>query len=676
MTLFHKDIDVIKPGSRPSYISPDMWSRLFGHRDVAQRGKKARLRMGVVPCGSERKVCRRRKKIAVSDWAERHRVLTMSALPGKWHNSVTPYLTGIMDTMAAVFVREVVLCKTPQTGGSEATHNFIGYCIDRAPGPVLYVYPDEDTAKENSNDRVLPMIQSSPRLASYLTGVSKDASAHRIGLQHMPVYFAWARSASKLANKPIKYAVADEIDKEGFDAGTREAHPLDLIDKRFTTYRSTYKFIKISTPTLDTGNIWGALNSCEVIFDYHVACPACTQTQLMAFTGIKWDGGSKADPAAMTARHLAWYECEHCGEKWDDELRNQAVRHGVWMARGTPLSLRAYLQSFRPVTVGFHIPAWISYFVSLSECAAAFLKGLGDREKMQDFQNSFCALPWRETVIKKDEDDILSHKNHLPAGVVPADAVALTCGIDFQKDGFWFLVKSWDKDMCSHRVQYGYLTSWADVEALVFDTRYPVEGKPDVTMGIWRTGIDTGGGKNPDDDWSKTEEIYTWLRKNSRGVVHGIKGASTSQIKKVTPRVIDKMARGNRPIPGGITLYFLDTDKFKEAFFWRLGLEPGAPQSITLHADTGMDYARQVLAEQKQKDRKGKVAWVQIRRDNHLLDCEVISDACADPEWMPSLSFIVNVSDQNKPAAAGKESSKANRPAPGPRKRPSWFDRR
>ena len=634
-------MDTIKTVSRPGYIAPAMWAGLFAGPAVSARGKKRRLGRAVSPMRAERKVCRRRKKIAVSDWAQRHRVVTMSALPGRWHNDVTPYLSGVMDAMGTPFVREVVLCKTPQTGGSEATHNFIGYCIDRDPAPVLYVYPDEDTAKENSNDRVLPMIQSSPRLASYLTGVSKDATSHRIGLSHMPIYFAWARSASKLANKPIKYAVADEIDKDGFDAGTREAHPLDLIDKRFTTYRSTYKFIKISTPTLETGNIWQSLHACDAVFDYHAVCPACGQRQLMTFPGIKWEGGSGADPSEIKAKHLAWYECEHCTSRWDDEMRNQAVQAGVWMARDMPLSLSAYLDRFRPARIGFHLPAWISYFVSLSECAAAFLYGLTDIIKMQDFRNAFCAEPWREQVIKKDEDDILSHRNHLPAGVVPSDAVALTCGIDVQKDGFWFLVKSWTKEMSSHVVQYGYITTWADVETLVFHTRYPVEGSPDASMGIWRAAIDTGGGQNKDDDWSKTEEIYTWLRKNSRGVIFGVKGASTAQVKKVNPRVIDKMARGNRPIPGGITLYFLDTDAFKEAFFWRLGVAPGSPQAITLHADTDLTYARQVLAEQKQRDKKGKVSWVQVRRDNHLLDCSIYADACADPEWMPSLMLMV-----------------------------------
>jgi terminase, large subunit len=667
----------IRVSGCPSWCEPGVWASVrAGMSRTRGAGNWVRRQVGVAWSRAERKILRKRKPIPVSVWVEKHRVLTMSALPGLWRNDVTPYLPGIMDATMMPYVREVTLCKTPQTGGSEGAHNIMGYCIDRAPGPAMYIYPDEATAQENSTDRVLPMIQSSPRLRSYFTGQSRDAASFRINLQHMPIYFAWARSASRLANKPIKYAIADEIDKEGFDAGAREAHPLDLIDKRFTTYRSTYKFIKISTPTLETGNIWRSLNSCDVIFDYHVTCPLCGQRQLMTFSGIKWEGGSSAKASEIEARHLAWYECEHCQGRWDDDLRNQAARAGVWMARDLPVSLSAYLDRFRPARIGFHLPAWKSYFVSLSECAGAFLRGLQDIVKMQDFQNSYCALPWKETVIKKDEDDVLSHRNHLPAGVVPADAVALTCGIDVQQNGFWFIVKSWTKDMASHRVQYGYVSTWADVENLVFNTRYPVENTPEASMGIWRAAIDTGGGKDPSDDWSKTEEIYTWLRQHGRGVVFGVKGNGKPQVKKVNPRVIDKMSRGNRPIPGGITLYFLDTDAFKEAFFWRLGIEPGEPQAITLHADTDITYARQVLAEQKQRDKKGKVSWVPIRRDNHLLDCEIYSDACADPEWMPSLSFITALSARNNPAGQKQESPKPQRQDPPGRKKPGWFTRR
>ncbi|MFO7753188.1 MAG: terminase gpA endonuclease subunit, partial [Desulfobacteraceae bacterium] len=203
-----------------------------------------------------------------------------------------------------------------------------------------------------------------------------------------------------------------------------------------------------------------------------------------------------------------------------------------------------------------------------------------------------------------DLSDIHAHKNHLPSGIVPEGSVALTCGIDMQKHGFFFVVRSWKRDLSNHLVQYGWLDSWKDVEQLVFGTRYRIENaNEDQTMGIWRAALDTGGGPNDDMEWSRTEEAYHWIRKNSRGVIFGIKGENKRQIKRVNPRVIDKMARGNRPIPGGLVLYFLDTEQFKDLYHFRLSRGPEESQQMTLNSDTGLDYARQILAEEKQKDR-------------------------------------------------------------------------
>ncbi len=621
---------------RPVWCSDDLWQVLVSRMDLG------RLKVVFSFYRAEKKVFRKRKPIKVSKWSEKHRVLTMSVLPGLWHNDVTPYLAGVMDAAGRPFVREINLCKTPQTGGSEAVHNFVGYCIDRAPGPVLYVYPDEKTAGENSKDRVLPMIQASPRLRSYFTRAEKDKSSFRINLQHMIIYFGWGRSVASIANKPVRYAIADEVDKPGFDPGKKETGPLELIDKRLTTFRNISKFFRISTPTVESGNIWRELNNSDVIFDYYVHCPLCGMLQLMDFKGIKWDGGSNADPKEIKNKNLAWYECKHCNGRWDEDIRNRAVRKGLWMVRGKKISLDTWLEKSRPMSIGFHIPSWISYFVSFGEIASAFLLGLDDPVKLQDFLNSYCALPWKDIVVKQDETQILAHRNHLPSGVVPKDAVALTCGIDVQKYGFWFVVRSWTPDLSSHLVQYGYVTTWPDIETLVFSTRYQVEGKdPGVTMGIWRCGIDSGGGKDSGEDWTKTEEVYDWVRKNGRGIVFATKGASRPQVKKVNPRVIDKMARGNRIIPGGLVLFFLDVNQLKDLLHWRLSRESGKSQAMTLHADTGVDYARQILAERKEKDRTGKSEWVQIRRDNHLLDCENIAAACADPEWAPSLSFMI-----------------------------------
>ena len=251
--------------------------------------KKGRLELTYRPTRAERHVLRKKKPIKVSEWCERHRVLTMSSLPGPWRNDVTPYLADIMDASILPWVTKIILCKAPQVGGSEIGHNFVGYCIDHAPGPVMYVFPDEQTAKENSRDRVIPMLQHSPQLSKYLTALEDDLSVVRVNLQHMPIYFSWSTSPSRLANKPIRYVIFDEVDKYPEFTGKKEADPISLGEKRTKTFSHNRKMWVISTPTVETGPIWKAFNDeAEVRFDWHVRCPECGMLQLMEFGNIKW----------------------------------------------------------------------------------------------------------------------------------------------------------------------------------------------------------------------------------------------------------------------------------------------------------------------------------------------------------------------------------------------------
>jgi hypothetical protein len=60
---------------------------------------------------------------------------------------------------------------------------------------VLYVYPDEATARENAQDRIIPMLHASQRLREYLTGMSDDLSSLRIKMAHLTIYMAWSGSA-------------------------------------------------------------------------------------------------------------------------------------------------------------------------------------------------------------------------------------------------------------------------------------------------------------------------------------------------------------------------------------------------------------------------------------------------------------------------------------------------
>lgn len=612
---------------------------------------------------AERKMLRKRKKVRVSEWAERHRHLTMSAIPGRWRNEVTPYLVGIMDAAQFPSVRVVSVMKCPQSGVTEAVHNFVGCAIDQDPGPVLYVFPDQDTAEENSRDRILPMIKSSRRLKSYLTKSRHDESMLRINLAHMPIYMGWASSPTKLGNKPIRYGIADEVDKYQ-TRKSRETGPLQLIDKRFTTYREVSKFFKISTPTVEHGEITRALREAEVVFYQWVRCPLCGRDTRMRFSSIRFF--ECRDAKEMRRKRLARYECPHCGGYWDDYLRDKALAAKHWRAQESedePLGLElfAYLQAHRPQNIAFHLPAWETSFVSMSESAAVFLESLsGDLDKRKEFENQHAAQPYVSVVSAPVESEYRAAVCELPVQSVPDSAIALTCGVDCQKYGFYFLVRAWARDYTSWMVHHGKLSTWEDLEGLLFSTTYPVAGSGR-RMAIARAAVDTGGSRFGEQ--SMYEEAVFWIRKNGvgRGArVYGIQGASWPQAHKIkTSKPIDKTPSG-KPIPGGLQILTLDTEKFKDAFFFRLEQATlGRELAAYLHADTDDAYFAHITAEEKRENEKGLLQWVKKTsgRRNDWLDCEVYAAAAADPEWPEGGVHLMIPPETPAAAGAGRRGS-------------------
>jgi phage terminase large subunit GpA-like protein len=638
----------------------------------------------------ERKIFRKHKKIPVSQWAEQYRNVTTSVLPGKWKNEVTPYLAGIMDASFHLSVRTVIVCAGPQCGKTESVLNCIGYAIDRDPGPVLCIYPDELTARENNQDRWQPMIKTSPRLRGYMTGLDDDSSLLKISLQHMPIYMAWASSAARLANKPIRYLVFDEVDKYHTTAGKRETNPILLGEARAITYRHNCKIWKISTPTTEAGNIWKALTTeAQVIFDYWVACPACNVMQKMTFGQVKWkhkeepgaDGKAHSeDPETIEAEKLAWYECPHCLAQWNDYDRDQAVRHGRWRERKKSepddknasaepgLDISDYLKLKNPVKIGFHLPSWLSLFISLSKIAASFLRGLSDISEFKDFHNKYLAEPWKLTVISKNSGQILAARCDLPPQTVPEAAVALTVGVDVQQFGFWFVVRAWAPDLTSWLIHYGFLAVWEDVERLLFETSYPVQMGTELksvpisprSMRIFRAAVDTGGGKKYE-DMTMTEETYFWLVKNrSRGGVAlwGTKGSSSAQPGMLSVGSGIVATPSGKKLPEALRILIVDTEKAKDQYHFRLKLAAnddtrGLPGAAFLHADTGSDYVGQILAEEKQLDEKGRESWVNVhQRPNHLFDAEVLCAACVEMEFPGGgLRLIADMAQKQKSVA-------------------------
>lgn len=594
---------------------------------------------------AERRVFRAKEGLTVSQWAEKYRFVETGSMQGRWRNDVTPYAIEPMDCWTVPWIRKIILCWAPQTAKTQVAFNCLGYSIDQDPGPAMYVMPDERVAKRISRRRIIPMFKRTPRLRELLSPRADDTATLAIHFVNgVDLMLAWATSAAELASESVRYIFLDEVDKYP-DFSGKEADPISLAEIRTTAYPFNKKILKFTTPTVEGSNIDRALaGEADEIRDYVVPCPVCGDEQVMDFDHIVWPRDVR-DHRLVSRKKLAHYSCRTCGMYWDDSMRNAAVKLGRWIPREAVE---------RPAAVAYHLPSWYSPFVSLSDVAAAFLQGLDDPSKLMVFVTQHKAEAWKQVIEKKEDNEVLKRCSALPPGIVPQWAVALTAGIDMQKDHFYFVVRAWDEELNSHLVQYGVLARWADLEALIYDTKWKVEGS-EATMGLFRAGLDTGGGApEGGGEWTRTEEAYQWLRKHAvRRVVFGTKGSSKPHAggKRIRFSVIDKMERGNRKIPGGLELRFLDTAQFKSLIHWRLARAEGESQRFWLHSETGIDYAQQLLAEELRRDRRNRVEWKQVRKANHYLDCEVIAAACADSEWLPSIKMLAQAL---KTKAAGR----------------------
>lgn len=591
---------------------------------------------------------------------------------------VTPYAVGIMDAAFFPSVLNENIKKCPQSAGTEAVHNCIGYTIDRAPGPVLYVYPDETTARENAQDRIIPMLRDSPRLREYLTGTSDDMGSLRIKLAHLTLYMAWSGSAARLGNKPIRYLVLDELDK--YQGSKREAPAEALAEKRVITWGKRAIIWKLSTPTVVDGPIDKAFKESEARFRYYVVCPYCGCELLMNFEHIRWPEGH-TDPVTVVSRSLGWYECPHCASpddpkrgRWNDADRDLAVRNGLWREETSGLELNDHLARFLPISVGFHIPAWISPFVSLSQIAGKALEyELNPTlELLKDLQNNYKAEPWEAQYETRSEDMILALCDDRPRGAVPGPlpaqkpggepqerVAAVLAAVDTQLRYYRYAIRAfgYGEEAESWLIQEGVAPTLNALDELLWRSEYldALERPFKVRAVI----IDAMG------DPKRTAQVYAWAARN-RGRVYPAQGVhAPSTPVAYAPQEYFPGLKGERvKIPGGILLHKVDTTMFKGVLASKLAIAPGDPGAFHLHAGDGLlAYAKEMCAEVWNPE---KNLWDNPKgRPNHAFDCEYLL-------W--ALHWMLGIAKKKRPGAS-RPAAKVLPPKPFPRPAGSVADR-
>lgn len=611
-------------------------------------------------------VARPKVRLSVSEWADKGRIIPRgtSPEPGRWRTSRVPYLAEPMNAFSDIRVETVVMMMSSQVGKSEVLLNVIGYYADHEPAPILVVQPNGDMMNAFSKERVSPMFNESPGLKGKLDEgaegrTSSRKSSNTINIKHFPggyLAFASSYAPAGLATRPIRIVLLDEVDRYGT---TKEGNPIRISIQRSENFYNR-KIGIVSTPTMEgQSNVesWWERSDKRL---YFVPCSHCGVMQTLEWENVQWEEGKPG---------TAVYVCPHCEGVIRERDRDKMVGNGEWRPTAPDSEIR-----------GYHINAlyspW-SRFVSLAREWSNAVNS-GDRDAMMAFVNLKLGRPWRNISMRAEESAILEARTDLPPQTVPEDALALVAGIDQQKLGFWFVVRAWARDYTSWLIDYGFLSAWEDLEELLFNSAYPVQGSSGQKT-IWRAALDTGGGST-DGGVSMTEAAYWWLRKNGKGRgcrVWGVKGASWKMEERVRPGYSLDRAPSGRRIPGGLQIVSLNTSELKETYHFRLAqAREGAVQAAYLHSEVGEDYARQIKAEEKQVNKNGTEEWVKVGRDNDLLDCEVYCHAAVDPGWPGGGLKLLR-----PPSGSGGKGGKSAQPkgqgsSRQPRKRPSWFNRR
>ena len=604
---------------------------------------------------SELSVMRPAEQIHPAEWVpKRFRLPRDSAIKGYCDLALLPQFLSVLNWILDDEIDEIYICSSSQSGKTTIILGALCYLVKQKRWSAGVIFADQETSEEISTKRFAPAWEDDQELAKDID-YTAWTKVFRGFIGGHSVKFTWASSVASTASWSAGFVYADEIDKPGYSIASKEGDKMFYIKQRLESYWGS-KFLASSTPTDEDGNITAVQRQKDVlVHDFHVPCPYCGQAQPLKFSSeyaygfpdgkyrgedgkmhklgrVVWEGGREATPEQI--QRTARYECGECGKHWTTAQKNKTLSLGRAVPRTDPAGQRKYyLHNSRLTSLfkGGRLEKLVEEFVSILQEPDRMKRD----EKMQAWVQNALAEPYKKVLIELSPEKFRQAITPLPPQTIPEEAIALTCTVDVQKHGRWFVVRAWAKDTTSWLIHYGLLGGWEDIEDLLFSTTYPV-AETGQRMGFWRCAVDTGGGEG-DEGLTMTEDTEIWLHKNQRrGLkIWGTKGSSHAlgQKCKVGSNLV-KTPSG-KTLPGGLQIVMLDADRLKEAFLYRLDLAAqGHPQGAYLHADTDDVYFSHITAEQKQRDpRTGKEEWKKLRARNDLLDCEAMGLALIDSSW-------------------------------------------
>jgi phage terminase large subunit GpA-like protein len=555
--------------------------------------------------------CQPELALSVSEWANRVRILPdTSPEPGPYRWERTPYVREILDNLGPDSdVWQTWIMKGSQLGFTTVGENFVGYVIERTPGPMLFVQPTSDLVSEWSKTRIEPMIADAPSLRALVTEASTNRGENTIRLKRFPgghVAMIGANSAVGFRARSIRFLYLDEIDGYPPDVGG-EGDPVALGFKRTDNFKFNRKVLVTTTPTVKgASRIEKAFEETDQRY-YEVPCPECGSFQVIRYANIV-DFDEHGETALL--------QCAECRAKIDEAHKPSMLAAGRW----TPTT-----ESKRPGVRGYHLSALYSPWKTWGACVAEHKQAKrAGNEELQTWVNTVLAELWDDPGADPIDEDELAGRTEAYSARVPEGGLILTAGVDVQADRVEIEVIAWGANEESWGVEYAVL--WGDTAARR-------------TAGVWPALAEYLGRKWPAADGSqygiaaccidagfRTQQVYRFARGKSARRIFAVVGRSDKGLPIISGKPYRKRSgRKERKVD----LFIVGTDQASGIVHSRLTKSEGF--GICHWPSDGhgydLDYFRQLTSMQsKIRYERGvpRREWhLRKGRRNEAFDCRV-----------------------------------------------------
>lgn len=563
----------------------------------------------------------------LAEWSDAHRILTSktSMESGPWRTDRTPYTREIMECLSTGSpYRFVYWMKASQIGATEIGNNWLGYIIDTAPGPVVYMMPSTETLKKNVRTRINPLLFDTPRLNGKIPKERSRDGGNTMSLKEFPgghLIMGTAGAANSLLSDPARYAFLDEAEHYPRDV-EGAGDPIKLANARTTTFGRKKKIYVPSTPREKYDSIIEPLFLAGDQRYYELPCPKCGKYQpLDFFKHIKFSDDTEKTNSERAA--TAVFLCEFCEHESKNGVKEIILPQGHWRATAkAPGDVASFHLSSLYSPVG-----WLSW----EELVLEWLECQGKPLDLKAFYNTRLGKTWEERGVAPDWEKVFNRAGPYARGVVPDVPLIITAGVDIQADRIEMEVVGFGLEGRNYSLDYHVIIGdtqsgevWRKLESIVHQ---PIRGEDGLFRPVLAVCIDSG---------YQTQKVYDFCRAN-QDLCYPVKGEvdKLAIISRGTP--LDVQEDG-RKVKGGLALFLVGTDIAKKELYRSLREnDPEAPGYQFFPTGYDHQYFQQLTAESLVPIRSRQTGRVKYRfrpttdgARNEALDCRVYARAAAE----------------------------------------------